>query len=65
MQAICEFPDSTLVPVTDLTSSSGYAYFEILNAARGTYTLRIDDVILSEHRFDLDNSVLDADITVK
>lgn len=58
-------PDGSLQPVLDKTSGSGYAYFEILNALRGNYTLLIDDVELTEYRFDRDNSVLEADITVK
>lgn len=63
--ATWEFPDGSTQPVADITSGSGFAYFEILRAARGTYTLRIDEVELVEHRFDRDNSVLDANITVK
>jgi hypothetical protein len=58
-------PDGSTLPVMDITSMSGYAYFEILQAERGTYSLRIDDVVLDAHRFDLDNSVLEASVTVR
>ena len=57
--------DGSTFAVEDATSSSGYAYFEILDARRGTYTLVIQEVILTEHRFDATNSVLRASITVK
>ena len=63
--ATWEYPDGSTLPVIAVTSRSGYAYFEILRAARGTYTLRIDDVVLSAHRFDLDNSVLEASVAVR
>lgn len=59
------FPNGSTQPVIDITSMSGYAYFEILRAARGSYTLLINDVVLDAHRFDLDNSVLEASVTVK
>lgn len=65
VMATWEYPDGTLQPVMDITSMSGYAYFEISKARRGTYTLRIDDVILDEHRFDRDNSVLEASVTAR
>ncbi len=58
-------PDGATQAVQDLTSSSGYAYFEIKNASRGTYTLIIDDVVLDDHRFDRENSILSASIKVK
>lgn len=63
--AIWAFPDGSTQVVEDITSSTGYAYFEINNARRGTYTLIVDDVVLEDHRFDRDNSVLSASITVK
>ena len=58
-------PDGTVLEVEDLTSGSGYAYFEIRGASRGTHTLVIQDVILADHRFDAGNSVLSASIKVK
>jgi len=65
VMAIWVFPDGSTQPVIDITSMSGYAHFEILRAARGSYTLRIDDVVLDAHRFDRDNSVLEASVTVR
>ena len=44
---------------------SGYAYYEISRVDRGVYTLRIDDVVLDGHRFDLEGSVLEATVIVK
>lgn len=58
-------PDGTVLDVEDITSSSGYTYFEIPATSRGTHTLVIQDVILADHRFDADNSVLSARIKVK
>jgi hypothetical protein len=59
------FPDGSTQAVDDLTASTGGAYFEILNAPRGTLTLRIDDVVLDGYRFDRSNSVLSASTTIK
>lgn len=59
------YPDGTTQAMEDLTASTGVAYFEILDAPRGTLTLRIDDVVLDGYRFDRDNSVLSASTTVK
>jgi hypothetical protein len=58
-------PDGTRQAVEDVTSSSGYAYFELPKARRGTYTLVIEDVVLDGYRFDAQNSVLSATISVK
>lgn len=59
------FPDGSAQAVADTTSSSGYAYFEILDAPRGVLTLTIDDVVLDGYTFNRDNSVLSASATVK
>lgn len=59
------YPDGRTEQVVDQTSGSGYAYFEILDAPRGSMTLVIDDVVLEGHVFDRDNSVLEASIKVK
>ena len=59
------YPNGSAQAVTDLTASTGVAYFEILDAPRGTLTLRIDDVVLEDHRFDRENSVLSASTKVK
>jgi hypothetical protein len=57
--------DGTTVQVQDVTSGSGYAYFEILDAGKGTYTLIVDDVVLADHRFDRASSVLSESISIK
>jgi hypothetical protein len=59
------FPDGSTQPVQDVTSGAGGAYFEINEARRGTYTLTVDDVLLDDHQFDRDSSVLSASIRVK
>ncbi len=65
VSAAWSLPDGSILRVEDVASSAGYAYFEILDAGRGTYTLNIDDVVLAEHRFDAANSTLSATIAVK
>lgn len=59
------FPDGSTQAVDDLTSSTGYAYFEILDASRGTLTLRVDDVVLDGYHFDQASSILSASTRVK
>ncbi len=59
------FPDGSTLAVEDLTSDSGYAYFELHNVPKGALTLRVDDVILEGYRFDRENSVLSARATVR
>jgi hypothetical protein len=59
------FADGSAQAVSDQTSSSGYAYFEILDAPRGTLTLRVEDVVLGGYRFDRANSVLSASTFIK
>lgn len=59
------YPDGSSHKVESTTSLSGYAYFEILNAQRGTYTLTVEDVELEDYRFDSDKSTLNASIKVK
>ena len=59
------YPDGSTQAVQAITSGSGYAYFEIMDARRGTNTLSVDDVTLDGFRFDRDNSVLSASIKVK
>jgi hypothetical protein len=58
-------PDGSTQAVEDVTSGSGYAYFEIIGAARGTHTLTVEDVVLDGYEFDRDNSVLSGSIKVK
>ena len=59
------YPDGSEHTTHATTSGSGYAYFEVNDAARGTHTLRVDDVVLDNRRFDAANSVLSARIKVK
>jgi len=59
------YPDGTTQTTEDLTASTGVAYFEILDAPRGTLTLRIDDVVLEGYQFDRENSVISASARVK
>lgn len=59
------YPDGSTQAVEGLTYSTGNAYFEILDAPRGTLTLRIDDVVLDGYQFDRANSVLSASTTIK
>jgi hypothetical protein len=59
------FSDGTTQAVSDLTSRTGYGYFEILDAPRGILTLRINDVVLDGYQFDRANSTLSASTMVK
>ena len=59
------FPDGSTQALDDLTSGTGYAYFEILDAPRGTLALRVEDVVLDGYQFDRSGSVLSASTTVK
>jgi hypothetical protein len=65
VSATWRLPDGSTMAVEDITSSSGYAFFEIRNVRRGTYRLIIADVVLAEHQFDAANSVLRASVTVR
>lgn len=59
------YPGGTTQPVSDVTSGTGYATFEIYDAGRGTWTLTVDDVVLDGYQFDRDASVLSASIRFK
>jgi len=63
--AVWTLPDGRTMNVEDLTSSTGYAYFEIDHAERGLYSLNVTNVELADHRFDSENSVLSASIKLK
>jgi hypothetical protein len=63
--AIWTLPNGSTQAVNDATSAAGYAYFEIIGGARGTYTLTVEDVVLDGYAFDGDNSVLSASVTAK
>jgi hypothetical protein len=59
------FPDGSTQALDDLTSGTGYAYFEIFDAPRGTLALRVNNVVLDGYQFDRSGSVLSASTTVK
>ena len=58
-------PDGTVAEVEAVTSGAGWAYFAIGDAARGTYTLLIQDVTLENFTFDEAKSVMNASLNVK
>jgi hypothetical protein len=59
VSATWTFPDGASQAVQDVTSSTGYAYFELAGRLdRGTYVLTVDDVTLADHVFDRTGSVL-------
>lgn len=41
--AAWSFPDGSTLVAEGVTSTTGYAYFEVRNAGPGTYTLSVDD----------------------
>lgn len=65
VSAYWTYPDGSAQTVEDATSSSGYAYFEIVGIRRGFYELTIDNVALDGFTFDSENSILNASINVK
>ena len=54
--------DGSTRSVKGTTDSFGWAHFEVDKARKGTYTLTIDDVVVEDHPFDDENSVLSATI---
>ena len=58
-------PDGTTREVTEVTDSFGLAVFEVNKARKGNYTLTIDDVVVEDHPFDIENSILSAGIFKK
>jgi hypothetical protein len=58
-------PSGTSTTVLDVTSMSGYAYFEVSGARRGTHTITIENVSQDDHEFDADGSVLSASIEAR
>jgi hypothetical protein len=54
--------DGSTRSVKGTTYSFGWAHFEVDKARKGTYTLTIDDVVVEDHPFDAENSVLSATI---
>jgi hypothetical protein len=59
------YPRGATQTVTDVTSTTGYAFFELYDARNGTWTLTVDDVILEGHPFDRQNSQLSVSFRVK
>lgn len=58
-------PDGSTRVVEATTDSFGLAVFEVNKARKGSYTLSIDDVVVDDHPFDIENSVLSASIFKK
>jgi hypothetical protein len=54
--------DGSTRSVEGTTDSFGKAVFVVNKARKGTYTLTIDDVVVEDHPFDTENSVLSASI---
>ncbi|MDH3890475.1 MAG: hypothetical protein OEV49_05275 [candidate division Zixibacteria bacterium] len=59
------YPDGSTQTAESVTFGSGNAYFEINNVPRGTYTLTVEDIVLEDHRFDDENSVLSESVKAK
>jgi hypothetical protein len=58
-------PDGTTRLVEGTTDSFGLVVLVINKARKGTYTLTIDDVVVEDHPFDIESSVLSASIFKK
>lgn len=58
-------PDGSTRSVEGTTDSFGLVVFVLNKARKGTYTLTIDDVVVEDHPFDTENSVLSASIFKK
>jgi len=65
VSAAWEFPSGSVQSIKDVTSNSGYAFFELNDIKHGTYILTITDVLLDGHPFDSESSQLSASIYVK
>lgn len=55
-------PDGSTQAVDGMTDSFGLVLFVVDKARKGAYTLTIDDVVVEDHPFDIENSVLSASI---
>ena len=55
-------PDGSTRLVGGTTDSFGLVQFVVNKARKGTYTLTIDDVVVEDHPFDIENSDLSASI---
>jgi len=58
-------PDGTTQAVQGTTDSFGLVAFVVNKARKGTYTLTIDNVVVEDHPFDIEDSVLSATIVKK
>lgn len=58
-------PDGTIRIVEAETDSFGLAVFEVNKARKGIYTLTIDDVVVEDHPFDAESSIMNASIFKK
>lgn len=65
VSATWTLPDGSTRAVEATTDSFGLAVFEVSKARKGYYTLTIDDVLVEDHPFDIENSVLSASIFKK
>jgi hypothetical protein len=66
VSATWAFPDGASQTIQEVTSSSGYAQFELRGSLdRGTYVLTVDDVTLDDYVFDQTGSVLSASVKAK
>lgn len=63
--ATWQLPDGSSLDVVGTTSSAGVATFQVERTSRGVYTIVIDDVVLADHMFDPEASVLQASIKVR
>ena len=59
------YPSGAEQTVTDDTSNTGYAFFELYDAGHGTWTFTVDDVLLDGHPLDRQNSLLSVSFRVK
>ena len=55
-------PDGTTRAVQGTTGYGGWVMLVVDKARKGTYTLTIDDVVVEDHPFDIESSVLSATI---
>ncbi len=58
-------PDGSTRPVEGTTDSFGLATFVVNKARKGSYTLTIEDVVVEDHPFNTERSVLSATIFKK
>lgn len=59
------YPSGAQQTVTDATSNTGSAFFELYDARHGMWTFTVDDVLLDGHPPDRQNSLLSVSFRVK